>query len=327
MENISTMHRLTLLLLIAAAAVLRQGSGVFTDPAQAGPDFAVQGEYLGQAGSERIGAQVIALGNGAFQAVFLPGGLPGDGWDGKTRAAVAGKREGEKCCFGTPGSGWNGCVTGDTLAGETGNGVKFALKKVLRHSPAEGRKPPAGAVVLFDGTNVDAWTNGKQTPDGLLEAGARTKAQFRDCTLHVEFRIPFKPAARGQARGNSGVYFHDRYEIQILDSFGLEGKANECGAIYRQTAPAVNMCYPPLSWQTYDIDFQAARYDAAGQKVKNAVVTVRHNGVLVQDRVEILKPTSARAKPETPITAGPIYLQNHGNPVHFRNVWLVEKRE
>src|SRR5262249_36897667 len=171
------------------------------------------------------------------------------------------------------------------------------------------------------------WTNGKQRPVVLLEGGARTKPLSHACPLHVESRIPFKPAGRGQARGNSGVYFHDRYEIQILDSFGLEGKANECGAIYRQTAPAVNMCYPPLSWQTYDIDFQAARYDAAGQKVKNAVATVRHNGVLGQARAEILNPTSARAKPETPIPAGPIYLQNHGNPVHFRNVWLVEKRE
>src|SRR5437868_3079503 len=115
------------LFLIALLSRLPQPAGAFTDPAQAGPDFAMQGEYAGQAGSGRLGAQVVALGNGDFQAVFLPGGLPGDGWDGKTRSVVSGKREGDQTCFGRPGSGWSGCVSGDTLSGETDHRVKFAL--------------------------------------------------------------------------------------------------------------------------------------------------------------------------------------------------------
>src|SRR5205823_3099151 len=131
------------------------------------------------------------------------------------------------------------------------------------------------------------------------------------------------PAARGQTRGNSGVYLQDRYEIQILDSFGLDGKANECGAVYTRTAPAVNMCFPPLSWQTYDIDFRAARFDRDGKKTGNAVVTVRHNSITVQDHVDIAGPTG-HGKPETP-DPGPISLQNHGNPVAFRNIWILPR--
>ena len=191
--------------------------------------------------------------------------------------------------------------------------------------PAEGAKPPDDALVLFDGTGVDQWEGGKIVEGDLLAQGATTKKKFRDFKLHVEFRLPFKPHARGQERGNSGVYLQRRYEIQVLDSFGLAGGKNECGAVYEQTPPAVNMCYPPLSWQTYDIDFRAARYDAEGKKTENAVVTVVQNGVKVQDKREIPSKTGYGDKEAD--TPGPINLQNHGNPVYYRNVWVVVPKE
>ena len=198
------------------------------------------------------------------------------------------------------------------------------LKKVERKSATLEAKPPAGAIVLFDGTSLDALNNGKIIEGKLLAAtSVESKQKFGDHTLHIEFRTPFMPNSRGQGRGNSGVYVQSRYEIQVLDSFGLEGRDNECGGIYSIAEPRVNMCYPPLSWQTYDIDFTAARYDANGNKIKNARVTVRHNGVVIHDDLELPHGTPGRHD-EGP---GPdaLFLQDHGNPVAFRNIWVVEK--
>ena len=145
--------------------------------------------------------------------------------------------------------------------------------------------------MLFDGKDAEQFSPGKLTADGLLAAGAASKRKFQSCQLHVEFLLPFMPAARGQGRGNSGCYLQGRYEVQMLDSFGLKGENNECGGIYSIKAPDVNMCFPPLSWQTYDIDYTAAQYED-GKKVKNATMTVKHNGVLVHDRSScpILRP-------------------------------------
>jgi len=219
------------------------------------------------------------------------------------------------------GAGWKGAIADGKLTGTREDGAEFRLNRVVRKSPMEGAKPPDGALVLFDGSNVDAWKNGKFIENNLLAQGATTKRTFRDFHLHVEFRLPFKPKARGQERGNSGVYLQRRYEIQILDSFGLAGVKNDCGAVYEQTPPTVNMCYPPLSWQTYDIDFTAARYDADGKKTADAVVTVVHNGVKVHDKQDVPAKTGYGDKEAD--TPGPINLQDHGNPVYFRNVWVA----
>lgn len=284
-----------------------------------GVDVDLQGEYSG----EKLGAQVIALGNGAFRAVLLPGGLPGAGWDGSAKTEIEGKLDAGSVLFNK--DGWKAVLSTEGLAGDR-EGARFALKRIVRKSPTLGAMAPAGAVVLFDGSNCDAFEGGHfdDLNRNLLASGSKTKrSDFQDYSLHVEFILPFKPLGRGQDRANSGVYMQDRYEVQVLDSFGLKGLSNECGGIYSKTAPSVNMCLPPLTWQTYDIEFAAAKFDADGMKRRNAVITVKHNGVVIHDNVEIDSPTGG-GKKEGP-TGGAIQLQGHGNPVCYRNVWLVPK--
>jgi len=323
------MKRLLLPAVVLASAALvlaaaKPPAEVFLDPDAAGPDFALQGEYVGEtAGRDKLAAQVVAEGDGKFTAYFLAGGLPGDGWDGKAKVKAAARTADGKTTF--DGAGWKGEIADGKLTGTHEDGAAFRLNHVVRVSPREGAKPPDGAIVLFDGTSVDEWKNGKIVGEHLLAQAATTKRTFRDFTLHVEFRLPFKPKARGQERCNSGVYLQRRYEIQILDSFGLAGDKSECGAVYEQTPPAVNLCYPPLSWQTYDIDFCAARWDADGKKTADAVVTVVHNGVKVHDKQDI--PTKTGYGDKEADTPGPINLQDHGNPVVFRNAWVVERKE
>jgi hypothetical protein len=300
----------------------------YTDPAAAGPDFAVQGEYFGDLetrdGKVKHGVQIIALGEGKFRAVAYHGGLPGDGWEkGMDPITVDGKVENGVAVFA--GEHARGEIKDGVLSVTSNSGDKLGeLKKVERKSPTLGAKPPAGAVVLFDGTNTEAWEGGKITKDGLLEVGTHSKQSFGSFQLHLEFRTPFMPTASGQARGNSGVYIHDTYEFQVLDSFGLEGKDNECGGLYSIKAPRLNMCFPPLSWQTYDFDFTAPKFDADGKKTANARVTLKHNGVLIYDGFELPKETPGGRGKEG--SNGPIALQNHGNPVNYRNIWLVEKK-
>ena len=137
--------------------------------------------------------------------------------------------------------------------------------------------------------------------------------------------VNFKPAARGQGRANSGVYHQDRYEVQVLDSFGLKGENNECGGIYTISAPKVNMCFPPLQWQTYDVDFTAAKFDAQGQRTAWARITVRHNGVLIQDNVELPRTTASSGIKTVTDAPGTFQLQEHGSPVYYRNIWVLEK--
>jgi hypothetical protein len=289
-----------------------------TDPAKAGPDFLIQGEYEGRvAGTDKLGAQVVALGAGKFKGQFLPGGLPGAGWDGKTKVKLEVKAEDGK----TPVTGtWKGAIADGQLTGRTDDGREFTLTRVVRKSPTLGAKPPAGAVVLFDGSGADEWQGGKLVEDGLLKMGTTSKRKFADLKLHVEFRTPFQPFAGGQGRGNSGVYLQGRWEVQVLDSFGLEANAGDCAALYGQRKPDVNLCLPPLSWQTFDIDYRVPRYDTDGRKKSGATVTVLHNGVKVHDRYEI-KGSGDKPGEDRP---GPIHLQDHGNPVYYRNIWVVE---
>jgi hypothetical protein len=299
---------------------------VYIEVDKAPPDYAIQGEYLGKVrtdeGEHAWGAQIIALGQNRFHGVGFRGGLPGDGWsrgddqvefDGE---AVTGGAEFEH--EGIKIQIHDGAL--HVISPE--NQEIGTLKKVERHSPTLGAKPPAGAIVLFDGSSPDQFENGRMMLDHLLAADCSSKAKFSDHKLHIEFRTPFEPDARGQARGNSGVYLQSRYEVQVLDSFGLEGKNNECGGIYSVAEPRVNMCFPPLTWQTYDVDFTAARYDDQGKKTQNARATIRHNGVVIHDNIE-LKGTPGRL-PEGPSLEG-LYLQGHGDIVVYRNIWVVPK--
>ena len=191
-----------------------------------------------------------------------------------------------------------------------------------RLSTTLGAKPPANAIVLFDGKNTDLLKSAKVTADGLLEIGCETKDAYQNFTLHGEFRTPYMPLARGQARGNSGFYLQKRYEVQVLDSFGLEPQFNDCGALYKFKAPNLNMSFPPLRWQTYDMIFQAPKFSADGQKLAKARITVRHNGVVIHDQLELENKTGGgSAEGPNPL---PTLLQNHGNPVNYRNIWLVD---
>lgn len=301
----------------------------YADPTQTDADFAAQGEYVGEMKSPagescNVGMQVEALGQGKFHAVLYTGGLPGQGWDQKTKKEAQGEtKDGTVTLTAMAGTG---VIEDGVLTLSNSGGDKVGeLKKVERKSPTLGMKAPSGAIVLFDGTTAENFEGGKMTDDGLLMQGVKSKQKFGDCTLHVEFRTPYMPEARGQGRGNSGCYLQGRYEVQILDSFSLAGKNNECGGLYEIKDPDQNMCLPPLSWQTYDIDYTAARFDDAGKKTQNAKITVRHNGVVIHDDVEL--PRDTRAAPfKEGAEAGPIYLQDHGNPVRFRNIWVVEKK-
>jgi hypothetical protein len=306
-----------------AQRATRPEGPTYIDPKEAGPDFATQGEYVtDKSAAHPHGVHVVALGDGKFQVVVLAGGLPGDGWDGKGRVELKAAREGDSVAIKAD-KGFSGSIGDGNLSLTTPGGGKLALKKIERQSPRAGAQPPADATVLFDGTNTDAWQNGKIDDRHLLVDGARTEKKYQDFTMHVEYILPFKPLARDQERGNSGVYLQDRYEVQILDTFGHPAEFNGAGSMYRQHAPSVNMCYPPLQWQTYDIEFHAAKFDASGKKTQDAEVTLNHNGVTVQDHYKLTGKTGA-GHPEGP-QPGPIWLQDHHNPVFFRNVWIVEK--
>ena len=305
---------------------------VYSDPDHTDADFKFQGEYAGA----KWGAQVRALGHGAFRTMFFAGGLPGGGWDGKTilqkspntdmTTPADSRLEGGKVVIDQV---FQGACDGQTITGRTSSGEGFELKRVQRRSPTLGAPAPVGARVLFDGSNLEEWQPGaRMTPEKWITSagsGATTKRKFQDFTFHVEFMISYMPETQTiYQRPNSGVYLQERYEIQILESFGLVEGVHDCGVLYAQVTPTVNLCYPPLTWQTYDIDFTAARYDATGNKTKLGRCTVKFNGVTILNDVEIKGSTPGGIKESADPAS--IYLQAHGHPVFFRNIWIVEKQ-
>jgi len=208
----------------------------------------------------------------------------------------------------------------------------------MSSTQAEPGRPPSDATILFDGKDLSKWQQDDGSPakwkveEGYFEVVAktgelRTKEAFGDCQLHVEFREPTPPHGESQERGNSGVFLMGLYEVQVLDSYENKTYADgQASALYGQYPPLVNASRPPGQWQWYDIVFHGPRFDAAGKLLRPARFTVFHNGVLVQDNVELTGPTANGRRP--PYKAGPdklpLALQDHGNPVRYRNIWIRE---
>ncbi len=199
-------------------------------------------------------------------------------------------------------------------------------------------RSPSDAVVLFDGKDLSRWVHKDgsaakwKVENGYAEVAAKTgyiytRDSFGDCQLHVEFAEPVPPKGESQERGNSGVFLMGLYEIQVLDTYENKTYADGmASAVYGQYPPLVNASRPPGQWQSYDIVFHGPRFDKEGKLTRPARVTVLHNGVLVQDNVELSGPTAHGERP--PYKAQPdklpLALQDHGNPVHYRNIWIRE---
>ncbi len=206
---------------------------------------------------------------------------------------------------------------------------------LLAYAPVQ-TEAPKDSIILFDGKDTSAWVHrGTKAPckwdvingELVVKSGqpdVMTKQVFGDYRLHVEFWLPLMASAKDQGKANSGVYNHGRYEIQILDSFqNPTYKTGGCGALYGQKDPDANAIKPPEQWNTYDITFRAPRFDAEGKVTEKPRITVLHNGIRIHNNVEIeAKNTVAGFDGPQPKT-GPILLQNHGNPVRFRNIWIV----
>ncbi len=212
------------------------------------------------------------------------------------------------------------------------SGIVWPEPKVIDPGPPGG--PPSDAVVLFDGKDLSKWNGGDawEVRDGYAVVRRRsitTKDQFGDCQLHLEFATPAEVRGSDQGRGNSGVFLMNRYEVQILDSY--ENKTyfdGQCGSIYKQSPPMVNACRKPGEWQTYDILWEVPHFREDGTVERPAYVTVLQNGVVVQNHTEVLGGTAWDRGPkyEKHPDKAPIQLQNHGNPVRFRNIWVREMK-
>ena len=221
-----------------------------------------------------------------------------------------------------------------THPADSQNQAPMIEPKVIDPGPIGG--PPSDAIVLFDGKDLAQWrglTGGDakwEVKDGAMvvtkTGSIVSKQEFGDMQLHVEWATPAEVKGEGQERGNSGVFLQGRYEVQVLDSFNNKTYFHgQAAAVYKQYPPLVNASRKPGAWQTYDIIYHAPQFDEAGKVTKKATVTVLHNGVLVQDHVEIkgttthedVTPTYTKHRPKEPLM-----LQDHGNPVRYRNIWV-----
>jgi hypothetical protein len=328
------MWRIPAILLVTALASLAAAQP-FSDP--------FVGEYEGtytRMGREAapVVAQVVAVGD-AYRLLAIAGTVQ----SGETLLELPATRSGATLNVSGSfmGVAWTGTSSGDTLtAGSAENdkyGDTLAATRVERTPPTLGAAPPEGAVVLLPytpgtPTNLSAWNhqNWLILDDGSVQvsggADMKTNRQFHDFRLHVEYFLPLVASASGQARGNSGVYLNERYEIQILDSFGVAARSGDCGALYRRLSPLVNACLPPERWQAYDIAFSAPRLGGGGELIRAGRVTVDLNGVRVQDEAELTAGTGSREALGN-LEFGSILLQQHANPVRFRNIWLEELSE
>ncbi len=341
-----------MVLIISVLAIMPLRSDeVFISPGEARqqPAFLLQGEYRGTLRKSPVGLQVLHVKGNTFHGYLFAGGLPGSGNATDIRSLGNASAEKGRLTFRNQDRSYR-IRDGQVLISTNAKQQIGRLTRVQRTSPTLGNAPPEQGVHLFDGSkgSLKHWASAERSDSGYLKEGTHTTQKFGDFKLHMEFRLPYKPGSRAsnQSRGNSGVYIYDRYEIQLLETFGLpyyrwfgdgdwkqqfqqhlgyapdSGRSRWCGAFYKYRSPRMNASYPPLSWQTYDIEFRAPRLEN-GEKVKNAQIKVWHNGVKIHER-ELERGTgSGKGKP--PVSEGSIYLQDHNNPVRFRNIWILEK--
>lgn len=292
-----------------------------------------QGEYKGTFHPDgkttmKATADVIAEGDDVYHRIVIKAVPNAEGRDGAC-VELHGNRSGNEIVIGDRAGGyhWSGGIKNGHLSVRSAYGLHFELDKFVRKSPTLGAEPPKGAVVLLPlekGKKADlsAWTNKewKTLDNGVMQVNKgtnRTREKFGDIKkFHIEFKLPLEPNNRGQGRANSGVYFAGMYEVQVLDSFGLVHTSGDCGGLYGIARARTNACLPPGQWQTYDVEFKLPELTADGKVKEDARITVYHNGILIQDNVEI---TKGKAN-----TGGPIQLQDHGHPIQYRNIWLVE---
>ena len=300
----------------------------------------LMGEYTGTlalGGVKGPGlAQVIAEGKGMYRVAIMRGLWQTDPKVKQFRVELTGKVGGDGRVK-LAGAGWKGLLVAEKMVsaradnGDTFDGDKYNV----RTSPTVGAKPPAGAIVLLPfkaGTkpSLDEWTN-KSWPaleNGAMEVGRRTNfsvRKFGSAKFHVEFCCPYEPTRRGQGRGNSGVYFQKRYEVQVLESFGLKSRSNDCGSIYRVANAKINASLPPLKWQTYDVEFTAAKIGPDGKLIRRPMMTVRHNGILIH-KDQALPGKTAAAAATGLVAKDSLMLQDHRNKVQYRNIWVVETK-
>ena len=338
------MKSFALLLMIACPLTGKEAIYQDAKKAAADPLFQYVGEYeLESADGEKFVAQVTSV-NGELTAAVAEGGRADVFKKGVEWAVI------RSTSVNPPTWTWDGYEVILENGKVTAGGEKMTTTKLARQSETLGAKAPEGAVVLFDGKkeSLANWKGGK-LDEGFLREGCQTQKEFGSFHLHLEFCQPYKPGKPlgNQDRGNSGIYIYNRYEVQVLDSFGVQffhqnddewRKAFEdqlgfkpqsdrkqwCGCFYKAHAVDVNACLPPLAWQTYDIDFTAPVFEGE-KKVKNARATVKLNGITIHDDVELKKGTGVGgSRPE--VARGAIFIQAHGNPVRYRNIWLVEKK-
>lgn len=283
------------------------------------PESEVQGLYEGTVKDVQVEARVIAMGKDVYKIYVRQAGA---------KVELDGKAEGDVVSFRNKGGDveWTATYGSGSIKGAAG-GAAFELKRAERKPPTMGKKAPEGAVVILDGKNFGELTKGKSeeewkaAADGSIQVpkgGMNSKQQFDgsfDC--HVEFLCPFQPTARGQGRGNSGCYLPNGDEVQVLDSFGMDTyKGGGCGGIYGFKDPDAFDVFslaslPPLEWQTYDMEYRVQKVD--GKPAGKPKLTVTHNGIKIHDAVELKKDAKR----------GGFHWQDHGNPVRYRNIWVV----
>lgn len=296
--------------------------------AAAPPEIDVQGLYEGSVKDVPFEARVVAQGKDAYK-VYVREKLA-DGKVGKVE--LEGKADGDAVSFKSKGGDveWTATWAPGQLKGMAG-GTAFEAKRVQRKPPSMGKAAPAGAIVLLDGKNFDQLTKSKNkdgteedwkpADDGSIQVpkgGMNSKQQFDGSyDLHVEFLCPFMPTARSQGRGNSGCYQANGDEVQVLDSFGMDTyKGGGCGGLYNYKDPDAFDVFslaslPPMEWQTYDIEYRVEKAD--GKLTGKPKITVWHNGIKIHDAAEL---KNAAKK-------GGLHFQDHGNPVRYRNIWLL----